>query len=122
MFARQLVRLKQNEQNTKYGRRQSVQQKNGKRVTREERSFVDVVSQGKMGNQGIPGGFNHWESRQNRKQKRGHHSMYHGQRTNDAEKEATSAKYRRLVKTHKEARIGEIVLSGILPVMGDNDR
>ena len=41
--------------------------------------------------------------------------------TNSAEKEDTSAmvgKYRRLVKTLKEARIGQIVLSGILPVMG----
>ena len=41
--------------------------------------------------------------------------------TNNAEKEGTSAivgKYRRLVKTLKEARVGQIVLSGILPVMG----
>ena len=41
--------------------------------------------------------------------------------TNNAEKEGTSAivnKYRRLVKTLKEARIGQIVLSGILPEMG----
>ena len=41
--------------------------------------------------------------------------------TNNAEKEGTSAivgKYRRLIKTLKEARIGQIVLSGILPVMG----
>ena len=41
--------------------------------------------------------------------------------TNNAEKEGTSAiagKYRRLVKTLKEARIGQIVLSGTLPVMG----
>ena len=40
--------------------------------------------------------------------------------TNNAE-EGTSAivgKYRRLVKTLKEARIGQIVLLGILPVMG----
>ena len=40
--------------------------------------------------------------------------------TNNAEKEGTSAivgKYRRLVKTLKEARIGQIVLSGILPIM-----
>ena len=38
---------------------------------------------------------------------------------NNAEKEGTSAiayKYRRLVKTLKEARIGQTVLSGILPV------
>ena len=41
--------------------------------------------------------------------------------TNNAEKEGTSAtvgKYRSLVKTLKDARIGEIVLSGILPGMG----
>ena len=40
--------------------------------------------------------------------------------TNNAEKEGMSAiigNYRRLVKTLKEARTGEIVLSGILPVM-----
>ena len=40
---------------------------------------------------------------------------------NNAEKEGTSAivgKYRRLVKTLKEARIGQIALSGILTVMG----
>ena len=40
---------------------------------------------------------------------------------NIAEKEGTSAivgRYRRLVKTLKEERIGQIVLSGILPVMG----
>ena len=37
--------------------------------------------------------------------------------TNNAEKEGTSAivgKYRRLIKTLKEARVGQIVLSGIL--------
>ena len=41
--------------------------------------------------------------------------------TNNAETEGTSAivgKYRRLAETLKEARIGQIVLSGILPVMG----
>ena len=41
--------------------------------------------------------------------------------TNNAEKEGTSAivgKYRRLIKTLKEARVGQIVLSGILPTMG----
>ena len=41
--------------------------------------------------------------------------------TNNAEKEGTSAivgKYRRLIKTLKEARVGQIVLSGILPIMG----
>ena len=40
---------------------------------------------------------------------------------NNAEKEGTSAivgKYRRLIKTLKEARVGQIVLSGILPIMG----
>ena len=41
--------------------------------------------------------------------------------TNNAEKEGTSAiggKYKMLIKTHQEARIGQVVLSGILPVMG----
>ena len=41
--------------------------------------------------------------------------------TNNAEKEGTSAivgKYRMLIKTLKEARVGQIVLSGILPIMG----
>ena len=41
--------------------------------------------------------------------------------TNNAEKEGTSAivgKYRRLIKTLNEARVGQIVLSGILPIMG----
>ena len=41
--------------------------------------------------------------------------------TNNAEKEGTSAivgKYRSLIKTLKEARVGQIVLSGILPIMG----
>ncbi|KAI0230115.1 hypothetical protein LSAT2_019508 [Lamellibrachia satsuma] len=41
--------------------------------------------------------------------------------TNNAEKEGTSAivgKYRRLIKTLKEARVGQIVLSRILPIMG----
>ena len=40
---------------------------------------------------------------------------------NKAEKEGTSAivgKYRKLIKTFKEARVGHIVLSGILPIMG----
>ena len=40
--------------------------------------------------------------------------------TNNAETEGTSAivgKYRRLAETLKEARIGQIVLSGMLPVM-----
>ena len=41
--------------------------------------------------------------------------------TNNAEKEETSAivgKYRKLIKTLKEARVGQFVLSGILPIMG----
>ena len=41
--------------------------------------------------------------------------------TNNADKEGTSAiigKYRRLIKTLKEAQVGQIVLSGILPIMG----
>ena len=41
--------------------------------------------------------------------------------TNNAEKEGTSAivgKYRRLIKTLKEAPFGQIVLSGMLPIMG----
>ena len=41
--------------------------------------------------------------------------------TNNADKEGTSAiigKYRRLIKTLKEARVGQIILSGILPIMG----
>ncbi|MBA1446784.1 MAG: hypothetical protein FE835_18150 [Gammaproteobacteria bacterium] len=41
--------------------------------------------------------------------------------TNNADKEGTSAivgKYRRLIKTLKEARIGQIILSAILPKMG----
>ena len=41
--------------------------------------------------------------------------------TNNAEKEGTSAivgMYRSLIKTLKEARVGQIVLSGILPIMG----
>ena len=43
---------------------------------------------------------------------------------NNAKKEGTSAivgKYRRLVKTLKEARIGQIELSGVLPVTGGRD-
>ena len=41
--------------------------------------------------------------------------------TNNAEKEGTSVivgKYRMLIKTIKEARVGQIVVSGILPIMG----
>ena len=41
--------------------------------------------------------------------------------SNNAEKEGTSAivgKYRRLIKTLKETRVGHIVMSGILPIMG----
>ena len=44
--------------------------------------------------------------------------------TNNAEKEGMSAivgKYSRLVKTLKEAQIGQIVLSGILPIKGGRD-
>ena len=47
--------------------------------------------------------------------------LVHVGTTNNAEKEGTSAivgKYRRLIKTLKEARVGQIVLSGILPIMG----
>ena len=45
--------------------------------------------------------------------------MYVG--TNNAEKVGTLAivgKYRRLIRTLKEAQVGQIVLSGILPIMG----
>ena len=38
--------VKQNDHKMTDGRRQSVQQDNYKRVTRQERSFADVVSQG----------------------------------------------------------------------------
>ena len=42
--------------------------------------------------------------------------------TNNADKEGTSAiveKYRKLLKKTKQARIGQIILSGILPVFGN---
>ena len=40
--------VEQNDHTMTDGRRRSVQQDNGKRVTRQERSFADVVSQGKV--------------------------------------------------------------------------
>ena len=42
--------------------------------------------------------------------------------TNNADKEGTTAivdKYRKLLKKTKEARVGHIILSGILPVFGN---
>ena len=42
--------------------------------------------------------------------------------TNKADKEGTTAivdKYRKLLKKTKEARVGQIILSGILPVFGN---
>ena len=42
--------------------------------------------------------------------------------TNNADKEGTTAivdKYRKLLKNTKEARVGQIILSGILPVFGN---
>jgi len=45
--------------------------------------------------------------------------------TTNAEKEGTTAiidKYRTLVCTLKEIRIGQIVLSGILPIMGGSGK
>ena len=42
--------------------------------------------------------------------------------TNNADKERTTAivdKYRKLLKKTKEARVGQIILSGILPVFGN---
>ena len=42
--------------------------------------------------------------------------------TNNADKEGTTAileKYRNLLKKTKQARIGQIILSGILPVFGN---
>ena len=42
--------------------------------------------------------------------------------TNNADKEGTAAimdKYRKLLKKTKEARVGQIILSGILPVFGN---
>ena len=43
--------------------------------------------------------------------------------TNNAEKEGTTAiieKYRKLVCTLKGVRVGQIVLSGILPIISNN--
>ena len=43
-------------------------------------------------------------------------------RTNNADKEGTTAivdKYRKLLKKTKEARVGQLILSGILPVFGN---
>ena len=45
--------------------------------------------------------------------------------TNNADKEGTSAivkKYRDLLKRTKQARVGQIILSGILPVIGSRRR
>ena len=42
--------------------------------------------------------------------------------TNNADKEGTTAivaKYRNLLKKTKQARVGQIILSGILPVFGN---
>ena len=42
--------------------------------------------------------------------------------TNNADKEGTTAivdKYRNLLKKTKEARVGQVILSGILPVFGN---
>ena len=156
------------DQKKKDDRRQSMQQKKGKRVSGEglpggktvevndrrerghsvqqERSFADVVSQGKMRKARIfmrDSVIRKVDKIVNRgdditvcvpRAKIEHVAEKAGQvmgggtggavlvhvGTNNAEKEGTSAvvdKYRRLVKTLKEARIGQIVLSGILPVM-----
>ena len=120
-------------------RGQSVQQGNGKR------SFADVVSQGKARKARIfMGDYIIRKVGKVVKQRRGHHGMPtrdnnrgcsmsgrtgHGWwhrwccsfvGMNNAEEEGTSAivgKHRRLVKTRKEARFGQIVLSGILPII-----
>ena len=159
------------DQKKKDDRRQSMQQKRGKRVSGEglpggkmvkvddrrervhtssvqqERSFADVVSQGKarkarvfMGdsiirkvdkivNRGdditvcLPGAKLEdiaEKARQVMGGGTGVAVLVHVG-TNNAEKEGTSAivgKYKRLIKTLKEARVGQIVLSGILPIMG----
>ena len=158
------------DQKKKDDRRQSMQQNRGKRVNgeglpggktveviyrrkrghsvRQERSFVDVVSQGKkrkapifmdlsiirkvdkIVNRGdditvcLPGA-----KIEDVAEKAGQvmgggtgGAVLVHVGTNNAEKDGTSAisgKYRRLIKTLKEARVGQIVLSGILPVMGD---
>ena len=157
------------DQKKKDDRRQSMQQKIGKRVSgeglpggktvkiddrrerghsvRQERSFADVVSQGKarkarvfMGdsiirkvdkivNRGnditlcLPGAKIDdiaEKAGQVMGGGTGGAVLVHAG-TNSAEKDGTSAivgKYRRLIKTLKEARVGQIVLSGILPIMG----
>ena len=157
------------DQKKKDDRRQSMQQKRGKRVSgeglpggktvkvddrrerghsvRQERSFADVVSQGKarkarvfMGdsiirkvdkivNRGdditvcLPGA-----KLEDIAEKAGQvmgggtgGAVLVHVGTNNAKKEGMSAivgKYRRLIRTLKEARVGQIVLSGILPIMG----
>ena len=154
------------DQKKKDERRQSMQQKRDKRVSgeglsgvkvddrrerghsvRQERSFADVVSQGKarkarvfMGdsiirkvdkivNRGdditvcLPGAKIE-EIAEKAEQVMGGGAggavlVHVG--TNNAEKEGTSAtvgKCRRLIKPLKEACVGQIVLSGILPIMG----
>ena len=48
------------------------------------------------------------------------HSLHVG--TNNTDKEGTTAiveKYRKLLKKTKQARLGQIILSGILPVCGN---
>ena len=157
------------DQKKKLARRQSMQQKRDKRVSgeglpggktvkvddrrerghgvRQERSFADVVSQGKarkarvfMGdsiirkvdkivNRGdditvcLPGAKVEdiaEKAGQVMGGSTGGAVLVHVG-TNNAEKEGTSAiigKYRKLIKTLKEARVGQIVLSGILPIMG----
>ena len=128
------------------GSRQSVQQVNGKRLTLQERSFADVVSQGKVRkaqvfvgdaiirkvntvvNRGditvcLPGA-----QIEDVAEKAGQ-VMAVGTRgdvlvhvgANSTEKDGTSAvvgTYGRLVKALKEARNGQIMLSGVSPVMG----
>ena len=160
------------DQKKKDDRRKSMQQKRGKRLREEgwsggktvkvddrrerghsvqqERSFADVVSQGKakkarefigdsiirkvdkIVNRGddisvcLPG-----QKIEDIAEKAGQ-VMGGGKRgavlvhvgTNNAEKEGMSAivgKYRRLIKTLKEARVGQIVLSEILPIMGGRE-
>ena len=114
-----------------------MQQENGKRVTRQERSFADVVSQGKVRKVRVFMGdsiirkvdqiVNRGEDItvclsgvkiEDVAEKAG---QVMGGGMNNVEKEGTPViigKYRRFVKTLKEAQIGQIVLSGILPVMG----
>ena len=153
------------DQKKKDDRRQSMQLKKDKRVSgeglpggktvkvddrrerghsvRQERSFADVVSQGKArknwvfmgdsiikkvdkivnrGDDNMPTrGNNRGYSREGRTS----HGWWHVHvGTNNAEKEGMSAivgKYRGLIKTFKEARIGQSILSGILPIIGGRD-